>query len=159
MYRRYSQANGDGISLSQIKKNRIKDIVILLLVAALAALAVIAVPALQNRSSMRELFVQRIQSECDEAIRQTATLSRNAGADSAMILARIRSNLYAIKVLNMTYHGATGEWLVQDEDIQTLLNMVNNYMDYLKKGMETGEYQTNLQTALDQLQGILANLE
>ena len=37
MYRRYSQRNGDGLSLTQMKRNRIKDIVILLLAALVVA--------------------------------------------------------------------------------------------------------------------------
>ena len=57
--------------------------VIVLLLAGIIALTIIAVPAIQYKNAERTLFVQRIQSECDEAIRQTATLSRNAGADSA----------------------------------------------------------------------------
>ena len=45
MYRRYSQRNGDGLSLTQMKRNRIKDIVILLLLAAVIAMAVFLVPS------------------------------------------------------------------------------------------------------------------
>ncbi len=100
MYRRYSQANGNGVPLNQLKRSRLKDLLILLLAGLLIASLAIGIPALQRKNSARSINVQRVLSECDDAVRQTATLSRNAGADSASILARIRSNLYAIRVIS-----------------------------------------------------------
>ena len=108
MYRRYSQRNGDGLSLTQMKRNRIKDIVILLLIAAVIAMAVFLVPALREKSEERETYIHRFQVEAEEASRLTTSLSRTAGADSAAILAKIRSNIYAIKKLNEHYRNQQG---------------------------------------------------
>ena len=159
MYRRYSQTNGNGLSLSQLKKSRLKDLLILLLIGGLAAALILGIPAIQQRNGTRLLYIQRIQTECDEAIRQTSTLSRNAGADSAAMLAKIRSNLYAIRTVNALNNAQGGGLLVSEDQILTLQNTVDRYLNYLTTGMETGEYQTNLQTALEELQAILNTLE
>ena len=158
MYRRYSQRNGDGLSLTQMKRNRIRNAVMLLLAAVIVALVIIGLPALRYRSEERGLYIQRIQTECSDAIRQTSSLSRNAGADSALILARIRSSIYSIRAINSTYGGQTGRPLIDDDQLLTLQNMVDRYLTYLTTGMDTGEYQTNLQTALGSLQETLTQL-
>ena len=158
MYRRYSQTNGNGVSLRQMKRSRLKDLLILLLFGLLAASLVIGIPALQQKNSARANFVQRIQSECDEAVRLTSTLSRNAGADSSSILARVRSNLYAIRTVSSLNALQNGEFLVSEDRIMTLQNMVDQYLTYLTMGMDTGEYQTSLQIALEELQQDLEQL-
>ena len=124
MYRRYSNANDPGMTLDQRKRSRLKDIIIIVLVIALAALAVISYPALQSRNGSHDLYVLRMRSECDEAIRLTNTLSRNAGADSAGILARIRSNIYAMTVINVFNNNqevGNGD-LVPTTTLETILN-------------------------------------
>ena len=51
MYRRYSQANGNGASLTQMKRSRLKDLLILVLAGLLIASLVIGIPAmLKNRT-------------------------------------------------------------------------------------------------------------
>ena len=152
MYRRYSQTNGNASSLTQMKRSRLKDLLILVLAGLLIAALVIGIPALQRNNNARSIYIQRIQTECDEAIRQTATLSRNAGADSASILARIRSNLYAIRMVSGLSVSEGSGTLVSDDRILTLQNTVDRYLTYLTTGMDTGEYQTSLQTALEELQ-------
>lgn len=158
MYRRYSQANGNGASLTQMKRSRLKDLLILVLAGLLIASLVIGIPALQRGNGTRSIYIQRIQTECDEAIRQTSTLSRNAGADSASILARIRSNLYAIRMISGLNASQGGGELVSEDRILTLQNTVDRYLTYLTTGMDTGEYQTTLQTAMEELQEELSSL-
>ena len=139
MYRRYSQMGDGSMPLSQVNRNRIKNIIILLLLIALIAVLVISVPVLTDRGETRALYIRRIQAECDDAARQTASLSRNAGADSAAILSKVRCNIYAIRLL-------------------TLQNTVDRYLSFITTGMDTGEYQTSLQTALAELQEIVGTL-
>ena len=158
MYRRYSQGVDDITPRSQRRINRIKNIVILLLAAAVVALAVIALPGLRSRQGERSLYLQRMQSECDEAFRQTTTLSRNAGADSAAILARVRCCLYAMRTINALAAQNGGQPL-PDETLLTLQNMVDRYLSFLTMGMDTGEYQTNLQNGLGELQTQVRNLQ
>ena len=159
MYRRYSQMGDATVNSSQRFRNRLKNLVILLLIAALAALSVWSFPAVRNRENNRTNLVQRIQSECSEAIRQTSTLSRNAGADSAAILAKIRSNVYAIRVINALGNSSGFGFLVSEESVMTIQTLVDRYLSYIPPGMDTGEYQTSLQNALSELQGTLNQIQ
>ena len=159
MYRRYSQGNDNPVSLNQMKRSRIKDLIILVLVILLAASLVIGIPAVQSRNGIRAAYIQRIQAECDEAIRQTSLLSRNAGADSASQLARIRSNLYAIRMISSMNAGENGGALVSEDRILSLQNTVDRYLTYLTTGMDTGEYQTTLQNEIEELQEELSHLK
>ena len=158
MYRRYSQTGEGNMNLSQANRNRIRNVIVILLVIALAVTLIITLPVMQNQSETRSLYIQKIQSEVDEALRQTTTLSRNAGADSAAILSRIRSNIYAIRMLNTVNSASGGRLLLEEERLTTLQNMVDRYLTYLTTGMDTGEYQTALQVALTELQEIAGNL-
>ncbi len=154
MYRRYSQVNEPVVPVSQQRRNTAKNVIILALLAAVIALAVIAYPAVQSRSATRSLYVQRMQNEISTAVRLTTTLSRNAGASSAAILAQIRSNIYSIIATNemsVALDGASGR-LVQEEELVALQSSIDNYLTFLTTGMDTGEYQTNLQNALEALQ-------
>lgn len=161
MYRRYSQVNQPAVSLGQVRRNRIKNILILLLVAALATMTAVALPAVRSRSASRTLYISRMQNEIATAVRLTTSLSRNAGANSAAILAQIRSNIYTIGVINdisIGQEGADGR-LIQEEQITTLQSAIDNYLAFLTTGMDTGEYQTNLQNNLNELQVIISALE
>ena len=152
MYRRYSQTNAGGVTMSQIKHNRIRDLLILVLAGLLIAALVLGIPAIQKQNDTRSLYIRRIQAECDDAIRQSSSLSRNAGADSASILAKIRSSLYAIRMISNLNSAEGGGILVDDDRIMTLQNTVDRYLTYLTTGMDTGEYQTTLQTSMEELQ-------
>ena len=161
MYRRYSQVNEVSMPVSQTRRNRIKNVLILILLAAVITLAAIAMPAVQSRTSARGLFIQRMQNEISSATRLTTSLSRNAGASSAAILAQIRSNIYAITTsneLSMGMEGASGR-LIQEEELTSLLSFIDRYLSFLTTGMDTGEYQTNLQNSLDALQIQINGLE
>ena len=161
MYRRYSQVNQPAVSLGQVRRNRIKNILILLLVAALATMTAVALPAVRSRSASRTLYISRMQNEIATAVRLTTSLSRNAGANSAAILAQIRSNIYTIGVINdisIGQEGADGR-LIQEEQITTLQSAIDDYLAFLTTGMDTGEYQTNLQNNLNELQVIISALE
>ena len=158
MYRRYSQGSGNNVSLSQMKRSRLKDLLILLLTALLVAALAIGIPALQKQGNTRSIYIQRVQAECDEALRLTTTLSRNAGADSASILAKIPSNLYTIRMVSAMSVAQGDGPLVDDDQILTLQNTVDRYLEYLTTGMDTGEYQTTLQNALEELQEAVMTL-
>ena len=161
MYRRYSQVNETSMPVSNVRRNRIKNILILVLAAAVIALTAIALPAVQSRSSARNLIIQRMQNEIASAVRLTTSLSRNAGASSAATLAQIRSNIYAIATLNevsVGMEGASGR-LVTEEELTSLQSFIDNYLAFLTTGMATGEYQTSLQNSLDVLELTINGLE
>lgn len=158
MYRRYSQTGEGAVSSSRRFRNRLKNLLIIILLLALIAFSVWAIPALRDRESNKASLIQRIQTECGEAVRQTSSLSRNAGADSASILARIRSNVYAIRTLNALGNSSGFGSLVSEESVMTIQNLVDRYLTYITTGMDTGEYQTSLQNALGELQDAVQNL-
>ncbi|MBQ6721872.1 MAG: hypothetical protein IJQ88_06875, partial [Clostridia bacterium] len=76
MYRRYSQSGAGNMNLSQVNRNRIKNVLILLLLVALIVLLVISLPLIRNQGETRSLYIQKIQEECDDALRQANVLSR-----------------------------------------------------------------------------------
>lgn len=158
MYRRYSQTGDGSMPLSQTNRNRIKNILIFLLLAALAVMLFISLPLLRNRENTRALYIQQIQRECREAYNDTSTLSRTAGADSAAILAKVRCNIYSIRNMNSMSIATGGGQLIEDERMLTMQNMVDKYLAYLTTGMDTGEYTTSLTTALAELQDFVNNL-
>ena len=134
MYRRYSQVGDGSMALSQINRNRIKNILILVLLAALAAMLIISLPLIRNQGNTRALYIQQIQHECQDAYNDTTTLSRTAGADSAAILSRVRSNIHAIRMVN-SLSGAEGNRpLLDDERLLTMQNMVDRHLQYLTTG-------------------------
>ncbi|MBR5959870.1 MAG: hypothetical protein IKZ98_02650 [Clostridia bacterium] len=159
MYRRYSQVGDGSMSLSQINRNRIRNIIILLLLAAVVALLVLSIPMLQGKSNSHKLYIQQIQKECKEAYADTATLSRTAGADSAQILARVRCNIHAMRVINNLNTAENGRPFVSDESLQGLLNNVDKFLSVLSTGMATGEQVTALQNSLSELQDTVNSLE
>ena len=161
MYGRYSDTGGRNMPVVERKKSMVKNIVIIFLVAVIGALCVVGIPALQAQKDSHNVYVQMIQTECEEAVKLTTSLSRNAGSDSAAILARIRSHVYAMRSINrvsMAQDGAAGQ-LISEEVFDGLLAMLDSYLAFLTTGMDTGEYQSNLQTSLDTLQSEMQNLK
>ena len=147
MYRRYSQVGDGNMPLSQINRNRIKNILIFLLLAALIALLVISLPLMRKQNDARASYILRIQTECEDAVRQAYTLSRNAGSDSASNLAKIRCNIYSIRIIN-DISTAAGSQLLEKDSLMTIQNMVDRYQENVGAGgLRTGEYATTLQSA------------
>ena len=162
VYRRYSQVGDGSMPLSQVNRNRVKNIIILLLLIALAVLLVISVPLMMNRGETQSLYIQKIQEECDEAVRQANVLSRTGGAASAADLAKIRCNISAIRAVN-SLSQASGRQLIDDNTLMTLLNLVDRYQEQMNQGgqkiINPGEYTTSLQNAMLELQETVSRLE
>ena len=159
MYRRYSQVGDGSMPLSQINRNRIKNILLLLLTAAVAALLIISIPLMKSKENIRIQYIQQMQRECQEAYSDTSTLSRTAGADSAAILSRVRSNVHTIRIINNLSGTEGARPLMEDEQLLTIQNTVDRYLAFLTTGMNTGEQTTSLQTALSELQAVINALE
>ena len=83
----------------------------------------------------------------------------SAHLPSASILAKIRSNIYAVKKLNEHYSSQHGAPLLAEADLQEMVNMVDRYLAALTTGITTGTYQTDLQATIDQLVEVLGTLE
>ncbi len=159
MYRRYSQVGDGAMPLSQVNRNRIKNIIILLLIVALTVLLIISLPLIRNKGNVRTQYIQQLRRECQEAYNNTQTLSRTAGADSAEILASVRSNIHAMRVVNNLSGAGGNGYLVDDGRLSSLIGTVEEYLGILTTGMETGQYVTSLSTSLADLQAAISNLE
>ncbi len=136
---------------------RARDILILLLIAAVIALAVLGAQAMAYRTNAHELLVKRIQTECGDALTLTASLSRTAGANSSATLGRIRSHVYAMDTLNELNVGLEGgnHFFVDESAFTALYSVLDDYVNKLITGMVTGDLQTAL---TEQLNALMAQL-
>ena len=159
MYRRYSQTGNGNMPLSQVNRNRIKNIVIFVLLIALITLAVISVPLMNSRNETHNLHISLIQKECREAYESSRTLSRTSGSDLAANLSRIRCNVYAIRTIN-NLSSSAGRQLIEEERLLTIQNTVDRYLENNNAGgQSTGELSSTLQQALAELKDIAEQLE
>ncbi|MDO5435431.1 MAG: hypothetical protein Q4G19_03585 [Clostridia bacterium] len=160
MYDRYSQALKNKISVGERNRGRIKNIIILLLILVIAGLCVYGIPRISSGNELRTLYIRKMQSECDEALRQTNVLSRNAGADTSANLARIRSNVYSIEQINTLSASLPGETktLIDGSVLSSIRLNIDTFLSVLATGMDTGEYVTDLQTTLDTVRSLLSSL-
>lgn len=159
MYRRYSQTGDGGMSLSQVNRNRIKNVIIFLLLVALIAMLVISLPMIKSQGNNRSVYIQMVKKVFKEAENDSQTLSRTAGADSASILSRIRSDIYTMRSANSLSSATGNGQLLPDQPLEELQIMVDQYLVYLTTGMDTGRYTTELQNTLDELELIINALE
>jgi len=161
MYRRYTNVSTEGSSPNQIKQIRIRDIIIVILLAGLVVLLLRAMPAFRYQDEQRSVYIRKMVSECNEAIENDVkALSRYNSGDSSQTLARIRSHLSAIQALNNVYMTQSKQFLVPEEQMTALVRMVDNYLyDISKGGQNTSVQQTDLSLAMEQLQAELDKLE
>lgn len=139
---------------------RARDVLILLLIAAVIVLAVLGAQAMAYRANAHELLVKRIQTECGDALTLTASLSRTAGANSSATLGRIRSHVYAMDTLNQLNVGLEGgnHFFVDESAFTALYSVLDDYANKLITGMVTGDLQTALTEQLNALMTLLGEL-
>ena len=146
MYRYSPHMRGGDGSSSQLRR-RVQSIFTMLLLVAVIALA------MRYQSSAHELFVQKIQTECGNALQLCNTLSRTAGSGSSSTLGKIRQHIYSIQTindLNVGLEGASG-WMVEESVFSNLYTLLDNYETKLVTGMTTGDSQTQLLQTLTSL--------
>lgn len=159
MYRRYSQVGDGSMPLSQVNRNRIKNIVIFVLIVALVVMTVISLPLMTRQNETHSLYINLIQRECREAYENSRTLSRTSGSDLAANLSRIRCNIYSIRTINNLSSSSSG-LLVEEERLLTIQNTVDRYLENSNAGgQSTGELSSSLQQALSELMEIAERLE
>lgn len=129
---------------------RIKGVVILLLVAAMVALAIFALPAIQYKKDANELYLARIQVECADAIELTAALSRTSGGNTSEQLGQIRSRVYAMETINSLSVGLNGPSgrFIEESWFTVLYGEIDTYTQKVAKGTATGDSQTSLYNSL-----------
>lgn len=138
---------------ASLMRERVRTGAIILLVLVAAVLGILGGQAMYYRSEARSLFFSTMQTECIEAINQANSLSRTAGANSSATLGRIRSSVRAMEDVNRIQGNLEGgRAFVTDETFSALYEILDNYSSRLLTGMNTGDMQGQLQTALESLQ-------
>lgn len=160
MYQRYTFRSGGGTQTGgNVLKNRIRNIITLLLVIAVIVLAVFGGRAMGYQAESHTTYVRRLQTECNDALALTPALSRTAGASSAATLSKIRSYVYAMDTINQLHMGLDGEYLVTTDVFTNLYGIIDEYYNRLITGMVTSDQQTELTNALTMLVQTLSYLE
>lgn len=162
MYHRYtSRAEGMQTSATPRMKDRIRNIVLVLLAVACILLSIFGGRAMGFQSEAHITFVRRIQTECNDALSLTSSLSRTAGANSAATLGRIRSHLYAMDTINQLNVGlqGAGGYLVNNDVFTQLYALLDDYSNKLITGMQTGDLQTELTNSLTNLSLLVSQLD
>ena len=159
----YKNTSGRGwhpVSENSRNSNLVRTIISLVLAVALAITLVIAVPAINYRNDVKDLYIERIQKECDTAVTYSRYLSRTASSNSNAQLATIRSSIYSIDVLNQTYASleGNGTTLVSDSLLSSIYTTIENYYNKLTTGTNTSDQQTELSNELEALQTAAAAL-
>lgn len=161
MYQRYtSRSEGLQSTGTPRMKERIRNILLIVLAVACILLAIFGGRAMSFQAETKTTFARRIQTECGSALNLTATLSRTAGANSAATLGRIRSHLYAVDTINQLHVGLRGgDYLVDNEVFTQLYALLDEYSDKLITGMQTGDLQTALTNSLTELVNLADTLD
>lgn len=159
MYKHYTSRSGGMQSGGNVMMNRIRNIVMLVLVLAVILLAVFGGRAISYQAESHTTFVRRVQTECNDALSLTSALSRTAGASSSATLGKIRSHVYAMDTINQLNMGLDGTYLVGNDVFTNLYAIIDDYSNRLITGMVTGDQQTALTNALTDLVTTVSVLE
>ena len=156
---RYAHSRGGASrGMEHSRVDRIRNILLILMTVALLGVGIAGGQAIVFRASAGDAIIQRMATECGDAVNQVNTLSRYGGSDSAQLLGKIRANIHAVDVCNETYAALYGSQLVQDNVFTQLYNTVDSYMGKLKNGSSSLDEQTSLAADLAELQSLIQNL-
>lgn len=133
--------------------------VTLVLLIAVIVLGVVGGQAMLYRSRTEETFVNRMLTECDDALSLANSLSRNGGADSNATLGRIRSDIHAIDALNEVHNSISGSYYIPPYVFTELYAIIDSYSNNLKLGNVTMQNLTDLVNGLNDLRNMLAELK
>lgn len=160
MYQHYMSRKGSSMqSGGNTMFNRLRNALILVLLAAVILLAIFGGRAISFEAETRSTFVHRMQTECNDAVSLVTALSRTAGASSSATLGKIRSHVYAMDTINQLNVGLGGDYLISNDTFTSLYAIIDDYFNRLITGVVTGDSQTALANALTSLQQTIAYLE
>ena len=157
MYHRYtSRAEGmQNVGTPRLRE-RIRNILLVVLAVACILLAIFGGRAMSSQAELRDTFIHRVQIECNDALNLTGSLSRTAGANSAATIGRIRSHVYAMEIISEL--NPDGD-LISTEVFTMLYSVLDDYSNKLITGMQTGDLQTELTTSLTALANLVNQLD
>lgn len=146
-------------SSSRRFSEKVKNILILLLVAALAVSLILGVPAMQSIQKYQHDVISRMAADCGDAQFIVTHLSNTGSSSTYAQLARIRSAVYAIDVLNQSYTTLPGaKDIVSKQLLSDVYTQIDNYYTALiSSSTNTSILLNDLTTALQNLQEALKN--
>ena len=154
MYRNVPKAMG-GRTRDLRTRNRVKNVVLLLLVAACAFLFFSGRDDAGYHADAWQLYRQRALSECNSAVTLCNNLSRTGGSSTADTLGGIRSRIYAISTISelSAALGGSRERLVDTSWFTQINGLLDAYYSQLQTGaLNTSNLQNDLYAILTQLQ-------
>ena len=156
---RYSRGVG-GVVTAPSRSARWMPALLAVLLTAVVLLAIFGGRAIVYQGKSETTFVNRMLTECDEAISATSSLSRSGGSESAAILGRIRANIRAIDAINEVRNTISGSgYFVPPYVFTELYGVIDSYSNNLKLGNVTIENLTDLSNGLTSLRDTLAELD
>ena len=157
LYGSYTDKSGEVMQTGAgLMRERVRIGAIIVLALAVAALAVLGGQAMAYRAEARSLFIATMQTECIEALNQSSSLSRTAGANSSATLGRIRASVRTMENVNRLQGSLDGgRAFVPEETFSELYTILDSYSSRLLTGMNTGDMQGELQSALEALQAVV----
>ena len=160
MYQHYMSRKGSSMQTGgNTMFSRVRNALILVLLAAVILLAIFGGRAISFEAETRSTFIHRMQTECNDAVSLATALSRTAGASSSATLGKIRSHVYAMDTINQLNVGLGGDYLISNDTFTSLYAIIDDYFNRLITGVVTGDSQTALANALTSLQQTVAYLE
>ena len=160
MYQHYMSRKGSSMQTGgNTMFSRVRNALILVLLAAVILLAIFGGRAISFEAETRSTFIHRMQTECNDAVSLATALSRTAGASSSATLGKIRSHVYAMDTINQLNVGLGGDYLISNDTFTSLYAIIDDYFNRLITGVVTGDSQTALANALTSLQQTIAYLE
>lgn len=136
---------------------RVRNILLILLVAAVVVLGIVGGKAISFRSKCEPTYIAQMQMECDEAIGNLNSL-RQGGIKAVANMGKIRGNIQAIEVLNEVCNTVSGDgFLVEPKVFTNLYSIIDVYNSNMGQGGDL-ESETKLRAALNDLQTILDQL-
>ena len=140
-------------------KDQLRDIIIILLLAAMVFLGIRTIGAYRYEGEEKGQYVRKMTAECNDAVQSVEVLSTYNGSKTALTLAKIRSQLSTIQALNDTFNQQRKRLLVSDELISECISIVDRFLDDSSQG---GLNQTvvlaDLRIAINQLKTELNEL-
>ncbi|MBQ7850928.1 MAG: hypothetical protein IJ343_14485 [Clostridia bacterium] len=157
---KYSNTRGGAPASGGPRLSRFYAPVLAALLIALVLLGIFGGQAIVYRSTSEKTFVNRMLTECDEALASVKGLSRSGGSESAAILGKIRANIHAVDAINSISNSIAGGggYFVDPAVFTRLYGVIDSYSNNLKLGNVTIEDLNDLTLGLEALKETLAAL-
>ncbi len=153
---RYAHSrSGSARGVEHSRADRVRSIVIILLVVALTGVGIVGGQAIAFRGECKDTMVARALTECNDAVGQVNTMSRSGGSDTAALLGKIRANVHAVEMLSSLSVSLYGDELAPATNFTELYGIIDSYSAKLKNGSAAIEELTNLSDRLSDLQLLL----